>query len=41
MWFGPVITVIYLLVGLVLLGVNLRPGRRDWMARAGELPDVA
>jgi amino acid transporter len=40
-WFGPIITVIYLGVGLVFLGVNLRPGRRDWMARAGELPDVA
>jgi hypothetical protein len=25
---------------LVLFGRNLRPGHRDWMANAGELPDV-
>jgi amino acid transporter len=40
--FAPVLAAVYLLVGvLVLFGRNLRPGRRDWMARAGELPDVA
>src|SRR5882757_9639392 len=40
--FAPVLAAAYLLVGvLVLFGRNLRPGQRDWMARAGELPDVA
>jgi amino acid transporter len=40
--FAPVLAAAYLLVGvLILVGRNLRPGRRDWMARAGELPDVA
>jgi amino acid transporter len=40
--FAPVIAAAYLLLGaLVLFGRNLRPGRRGWMADAGELPDVA
>jgi amino acid transporter len=39
---APVIAVAYILVGvLILFGRNLRPGRRAWMASAGEIPDVA
>ncbi|GAS89634.1 APC family permease [Mycolicibacterium brisbanense] len=39
--YAPFIAVVYLLLGVaVLYGRNLRPGRRDWMANAGELPDV-
>ena len=40
--YGPLLAAAYLLVGVaVLFGRNLRPGRTDWMASAGELPDVA
>ncbi len=40
--YAPLIAAAYLLLGvLVLFGRNLRPGRRAWMAVAGELPDVA
>lgn len=38
---GPLITIGYVVSGAILLAVSLRPGRRAWMARAGELPDVA
>jgi amino acid transporter len=39
--YAPAIAAGYLLLGvLVLFGRNLRPGRRGWMAQAGELPDV-
>jgi amino acid transporter len=39
---APIIAVAYILVGvLILFGRNLRPGRRGWMANAGEIPDVA
>jgi amino acid transporter len=39
--FAPALAAGYLLLGvLVLFGRNLRPGRRDWMVNAGELPDV-
>ena len=39
--FAPFIAAAYLLLGgAVLYGRNLRPGRRAWMANAGELPDV-
>lgn len=39
--YGPAIAAAYLLVGAaILFGRNLRPGRQDWMASAGELPDV-
>ena len=38
---APFIALAYLLLGLaVLYGRNLRPGRTDWMARAGQLPDL-
>ncbi|HEY0237174.1 MAG TPA: APC family permease [Friedmanniella sp.] len=38
---APVIAVAYILVGVaILVGRNLRPGRRGWMEKAGELPDV-
>ena len=38
---APVIAAVYILVGLaILFGRNLRPGRRGWMEKAGELPDV-
>jgi hypothetical protein len=31
----------YILAGVVILyGRNLRPGKRGWMTKAGELPDV-
>jgi hypothetical protein len=40
--FVPAIAALYLLLGAaVLFGRNLRPENRDWMAKAGELPDVA
>jgi amino acid transporter len=39
--YAPALAAGYLLLGvLVLFGRNLRPGHRDWMANAGELPDV-
>ena len=39
--YAPAIAGVYLLLGVaVLFGRNLRPGRRAWMADAGELPDV-
>ena len=39
--FAPFIALTYLLFGVaVLFGRNLRPGKRGWMANAGELPDV-
>lgn len=38
---APLIAALYVLCGVVILfGRNLRPGRRGWMANAGELPDV-
>jgi amino acid transporter len=38
---APFIALAYLLAGVaVLYGRNLRPGKTDWMARAGQLPDV-
>ena len=38
---APVLAAVYIGLGaLVLFGRNLRPGRRQWMASAGELPDV-
>jgi hypothetical protein len=39
---APAIAVVYLLLGAaVLFGRNLRAGRREWMASAGYLPEVA
>src|ERR1700749_4246522 len=39
--YAPAIAAGYLLLGvLVLFGRNLRPGRRTWIAQAGELPDI-
>jgi len=39
--YAPALAAGYLLLGVLLLfGRNLRPGHRDWMANAGELPDV-
>ncbi|NMO04414.1 APC family permease [Gordonia sp. TBRC 11910] len=39
--YAPFIALGYLALGAaVLYGRNLRPGRREWMANAGELPDV-
>ncbi|WP_022891340.1 APC family permease [Agromyces subbeticus] len=38
---APFIALFYLALGLVvLIGRNLRPGKRAWMSRAGELPEV-
>ena len=38
---APFIALLYVVIGLtVLVGRNLRPGNRAWMARAGELPEV-
>ncbi|MDH2443314.1 APC family permease [Amnibacterium sp. CER49] len=38
---APFIAIAYVLAGFaILFGRNLRSGQRDWMARAGELPDV-
>lgn len=38
---APVIAGVYILAGLaILFGRNLRPGKRGWMAAAGEIPDV-
>ena len=38
---APCIAATYILAGAaVLFGRNLRPGKRGWMAAAGELPDV-
>ncbi len=38
---APVIAAVYILAGVaILFGRNLRPGQREWMAKAGELPDV-
>jgi amino acid transporter len=40
-YWAPIIAVTYLLAGVaVLFGRNLRPGHQEWMANAGELPDV-
>jgi amino acid transporter len=40
-YFAPIIAVVYMLLGAAMLvGRNLRPGQREWMANAGELPDV-
>ena len=39
--YAPAIAAAYVLLGaLILFGRNLRPGHRDWMSLAGELPDV-
>jgi amino acid transporter len=40
-WLAPVIAAGYLAAGLSVLASRLRPGRREWMSRAGELPDVS
>jgi amino acid transporter len=40
-WLAPVIAAGYLAAGLTVLASRLRPGRREWMSRAGELPDVS
>jgi amino acid transporter len=40
-WLGPLITVGYVASGAIMLALALRPARRAWMDRAGELPDVA
>ena len=38
---APFIALTYVILGaVVLVGRNLRPGKRDWMSRAGELPEV-
>lgn len=38
---APFIALFYALIGVaILIGRNLRPGKRAWMAHAGELPDV-
>ncbi|MEY2850008.1 MAG: hypothetical protein RI885_2675 [Actinomycetota bacterium] len=38
---APFIAATYALIGVaILIGRNLRPGNEQWMARAGELPDV-
>lgn len=38
---APVIAAGYILAGAaILFGRNLRPGKRAWMAKAGEIPDV-
>jgi amino acid transporter len=38
---APALAASYLAIGaLVLVGRNLRPGRRGWMAHAGELPAI-
>jgi amino acid transporter len=39
-WLAPFIAAGYLAAGLAVLARNLRAGRRDWMNRAGELPDI-
>lgn len=39
--YAPAIAAGYLLLGaIILFGRNLRPGRREWMAHAGELPEL-
>ncbi|MEA9986786.1 MULTISPECIES: APC family permease [Subtercola] len=39
---APFIAGLYVLVGLIILfGRNLRPGKREWMKHAGELPDIS
>lgn len=39
--YAPAIAAGYLLLGaIILFGRNLRPGRRAWMAHAGELPEL-
>jgi amino acid transporter len=39
--FAPFLALTYMALGaLVLVGRNLRPGKRDWMQHAGELPDI-
>jgi len=38
---APFIALLYVVIGVVVLvGRNLRPGRREWMTHAGELPEV-
>ena len=38
---APFIAITYVILGaIVLVGRNLRPGKREWMSRAGELPEV-
>ena len=38
---APFIAITYVILGaVVLVGRNLRPGKREWMSRAGELPEV-
>lgn len=38
---APFVAAAYLLAGIaILFGRNLRPGRRQWMQHAGELPDI-
>ncbi|MFJ6988675.1 MULTISPECIES: APC family permease [unclassified Streptomyces] len=38
---APALAATYLVLGaVVLFARNLRPGKRDWMGRAGELPDI-
>ena len=38
---GPFITIFYIAAGIGYLVFKTRSGQRDWMERAGELPDVA
>jgi amino acid transporter len=38
---GPFVTITYLVTGIGYLLYKLRPGQRDWMSKAGELPDVS
>ena len=40
-WLAPFIAAVYLGAGLIVLPGHLRAGRREWMDRAGELPDVS
>jgi len=38
---APLIAAVYILIGVgILFGRNLRPGNRECMASAGEIPDV-
>jgi len=38
---GPIVTIVYLVTGFIYLVFKLRPGQRDWISKAGELPDIA
>ena len=40
-WLAPFIAAVYLGAGLIVLAGHLRAGRREWMNRAGELPDIS